>query len=486
MKLIDLQRKWLKEHSASVEQVQEAIGLEQFLNTLQVEKRVWVYEKKPKLKTCIQAGELADEYDQVRKQDARVMVQASSRTTSGQGSGSGGHPGTAGAATTGGLITQQRGTGLERVKCFGCDEFGHAKRNCPNKTSTREVLFCRQEPQSSGALEEAKKVRRCGLVEGQEVLDTILDTRCTQTMVRADLVSQGNLLQEETVTILCAHGDSVCCPLANVGMEVDGQRISVEAAVSERLPVAVLLGRDIPEFDQLLGSVDASSGSMDVQEEAVVVRTRDQAHGEQEAELLTREREPLAEANPTLVEGEQEKGTQLTKVQECQLRQRCQEGGMGAEDPHGHSLKVSAEELQALQDKDMTWFKVKEAVDKHPCSVSTEFFLRGGLPCRKWTSPRRGEMGKVEQRIQPQEHQSIVVYDALLAGHLGKRKTRQTVRQRFYGPTLYEAFEELKGLLDTSPVRRNPEFTQRCSFVVDHRAGTKNGSADALSCVATN
>ena len=49
VKLMDLQRKWLKEHSASVEQMQEAIGLEQFLNSLPGEKRVWVYEKKPKL-----------------------------------------------------------------------------------------------------------------------------------------------------------------------------------------------------------------------------------------------------------------------------------------------------------------------------------------------------------------------------------------------------------------------------------------------------
>ena len=61
VKLMDLQRKWLKEHTTTVEQMQEAIGLEQFLNSLPTEKRVWVYEKKPK--TCVEAGELADEYE---------------------------------------------------------------------------------------------------------------------------------------------------------------------------------------------------------------------------------------------------------------------------------------------------------------------------------------------------------------------------------------------------------------------------------------
>ena len=64
-KLMDLQRKWLKEHTTSVEQMQEVIGLEQFLNSLPMEKRVWVYEKKPK--TFVEAGELADEYEQVCK-----------------------------------------------------------------------------------------------------------------------------------------------------------------------------------------------------------------------------------------------------------------------------------------------------------------------------------------------------------------------------------------------------------------------------------
>ena len=77
MKLMDLQRKWLKEHATSVEQVQEAIGLEQFLNLLPMEKRAWVYEKKPK--TCVEVGELADQYEQVRKQEPVTELQQKPR-----------------------------------------------------------------------------------------------------------------------------------------------------------------------------------------------------------------------------------------------------------------------------------------------------------------------------------------------------------------------------------------------------------------------
>ena len=77
-------------------------------------------------------------------------------------------------------------------------------------------------------------------------------------------------------------------PLANVEMEVDGLLVKVEAAVSGRLPVAVLLGKDVSEMDQLLGSAEPSGkkaeSSKDTkshicQEEAMVVVTRAQAAG---------------------------------------------------------------------------------------------------------------------------------------------------------------------------------------------------------------
>ena len=313
---------------ASVEQMQEAIGLEQFLNSLPGEKRVWVYEKKPK--TCVQAGELSDEYDQVRKQGAGVTVPVGPRINSGR------------EEATGGTRPQPKRTGTERVKCFGCGEFGHIKSSCPNKAASRRVLLCKEEPRSSGVLGEAKEVRRCGLVEGREVQDILLDTGCTRTMVHANLVPPGKILEGDTVTIMCAHGDIVLYPLAKVDMEMDGLQVNVEAAVSGRLPVAVLLGKDVPEFDQLLGNVDARPASTDAQEEAMVVVTHAQARKKLEAELLRREKELLAGASPTPVECEQQQGTHLTKEQKRQIRQQCQEGEKGEQEPNKHSLELSA------------------------------------------------------------------------------------------------------------------------------------------------
>ena len=71
MRLMDLQTKWLRKHD-SLQAVKEAIGLEQFLNTLPMEKRAWVSDKKPE--TCVKAGELADEYELARKHELQPKV----------------------------------------------------------------------------------------------------------------------------------------------------------------------------------------------------------------------------------------------------------------------------------------------------------------------------------------------------------------------------------------------------------------------------
>ena len=61
----------------------EAVAMEQFLNSLPMEKWAWVRDKKPD--TCILAGELADDYElarnvefQEKPQDQQVQKQTTS------------------------------------------------------------------------------------------------------------------------------------------------------------------------------------------------------------------------------------------------------------------------------------------------------------------------------------------------------------------------------------------------------------------------
>ena len=46
----------------------------------------------------------------------------------------------------------------------------------------------------------------------------------------------------------CAHGDVVEYPVATVEIRVQGRRVTVEAAVSDRLPHSVLLGTNVLEL----------------------------------------------------------------------------------------------------------------------------------------------------------------------------------------------------------------------------------------------
>ena len=100
---------------------------------------------------------------------------------------------------------------------------------------------------SAGTKQPSCEVRRQGFVEGAgHPVEYWLH------VVRADLVPLQKFLEGDTVTIQCVHGDNVLYPLANGGIQVDGLEIEVEAAISEKLPVAVLLGKDVPELSKLL------------------------------------------------------------------------------------------------------------------------------------------------------------------------------------------------------------------------------------------
>ena len=133
-------------------------------------------------------------------------------------------------------------------------------------------------------------------IEGTLVGDVLLDTGCTRTLVRRELVPEEKMLQGESVAVRCAHGDTVLYPLAEVELEMEGQ---VEAAVSDGLPVSMLLGTDVPELAELLeGELrdkKLAEGSMSV-EEAMLVTTR--ARDKQQAEEGKERQEKQIQSRP--------------------------------------------------------------------------------------------------------------------------------------------------------------------------------------------
>ena len=124
----------------------------------------------------------------------------------------------------------------------------------------------------------------CGTVEGKPIDRILLDTGAATTLVHRDLVPANKILPR-TIDIRCAHGDVTCYPMAEVSMRVGGFAFSVQAAVSQNLPVPVLLGRDVPHLIRLLEIAKEDADNPDSEPAVVAVVTRGQKKREELAEL---------------------------------------------------------------------------------------------------------------------------------------------------------------------------------------------------------
>ena len=107
-------------------------------------------------------------------------------------------------------------------------------------------MFCGDVGSAFG-VEAGKGVVRQGKVEGVPV-EVLLDTGSARTLVRKELVPEGKVLEGKTVVVRGVHGGSVHHPLAELEITVGGRTMVVQAAVSGRLPVQLLLRRDVPEL----------------------------------------------------------------------------------------------------------------------------------------------------------------------------------------------------------------------------------------------
>ena len=117
--------------------------------------------------------------------------------------------------------------------------------------------------------------------------------------MRSNLVPP-NCLVDGEVTIRCAHGDTVIYPLAEARICVGGRELTVLAAVSDTLPVSMLLGRDVPELMALLGkepTKETKPQTDPVDHDILAVTTRAQAAQRDWEEEQLQEREEASGAH---------------------------------------------------------------------------------------------------------------------------------------------------------------------------------------------
>lgn len=351
-------------------------------------------------------------------------------------------------------------SGRKPMKCYTCNALGHGSWQCPQR-----ALFC------GAPVDHAATWK--GQVEGVLVDDILLD----------------KMLDGEAVTIRCAHGDVALYPLAEVDMKLGGITLKVTAAVSETLPVSVLLGTDVPELGQWL-STDARAVHSTTMEEAMAVTTRAQARRkEEEASAISEaEKKSVAVAHTLEDSGRKDMDPRSSEVTLESERAPSEddyscvsewEGGSSFSDDlfeppsvprvkltrrekrearHAYGLERAQDSsqkhlgvegveecggravLQQRQESDVTLTAVRElARDGTEMSESDSgYFRRDGLYYRRWT-PAGQEDAAVDQIVLPLEYRHHVLtlaHSIPLSGHFGK-KTARCILQPFYWPSLH-------------------------------------------------
>ena len=269
-RLTDLAGRWLKDCS-TFEEVKDAVVKEQLLTTLPEDVRMWVKERKPK--TTTDAAQLAEDYLQARPAGTPPKPD---RAPTGPCPRCGELVHWARLCPTNPRpppTRQQQSTNTPRnpqthvnsrpsdqnsrpqdVKCYNCNAKGHLSYNCPQK-----ALFSSTTPAIVTNKRQERAYQR-GTINGAYCKDIVVHTGASKTLVRSDLVTQDDIL-EGVVNIQCAHGDIVSYPLAAVKIAVEGKEIIAHAAVAQSLPVAALLGWDVPDLMALVKpGVDTTDG----------------------------------------------------------------------------------------------------------------------------------------------------------------------------------------------------------------------------------
>ena len=274
---------------------------------------------------------------------------------------------------------------------------------------------------------------------------------------------QGCLVDGE-VTIRCAHGDY---PLSETKISIAGRELTVLAAVSDNLPISMLLGRDVPELMTLLGEEPSKPmPQLDnpTEPDVLTVTTRTQAARQERETEQVREHEEASDSHATSLNDTSAAEIEATdgdvppfnfdnsetkpartpmSKSERRTHNRCYTSAAvaGATREACHPLDITTDKLRQLQEQDMTLEAVRGAVRGECSTAGRGFFVRDGVVYRRYVPPGCGEEEAVDQLVLPTQCRGAVMklaHSIPLAGHPGKTKTTRRIAQRFYWPSLYD------------------------------------------------
>ena len=284
-----------------------------------------------------------------------------------------------------------------------------------------------------------------------------------------------------------AWGDIKSLPLAKVQIVVGGKKYTLEVAVTKGLAYNALLGRDIPELNQLAEKFDKQRA-----EEALMVTSRAQARREQLEDKELQRKQLQSEVQPHILEDEDSSEVSHTQEETCQSIQPVHEHFMDINEEStltSKSPQESKSNLGDLYNFDPSLFlqvrdkKKLTRSQKRQQSVQLlsgkeaslpEKMSREELELAQKSDPTLAEArcqadvgGKSylwhdgllyrvrEVKTQEEPELQIVLpskcresvlelaHSAPLAGHFGKRKTTECILKRFFWPGVQKEVQAL-------------------------------------------
>ena len=254
--------------------------------------------------------------------------------------------------------------------------------------------------------------------------------------------------------------------MAQVKIAIGDSSYDVEAAISDQLPVPVLLGQDVPELLEMLQKPKTQNTTVDPDGEmAWMTTTRSQwkEQTKQESE------DHQAEANNTVLPASSKNLTnsvtlncedtneeipgssfheelfQGGKIRQKLSKKQKRENNLQRQQMQTKQpLNISTAELRLLQQEDPTLSEIREAAANQ--TKQSKYFLQDGLLYRRWIpSGEQVSNMSVDQLVLPSHcHKAILslAHEIPLAGHLGQKITER-ILQRFYWPTLFQDVREV-------------------------------------------